>query len=152
MKKFSFLLLGLTIVMFIGFITTTEAITFDQLPQVKQSEHWIVSLKEAKNDPRIEKPDPRKFDTYELEIQNKSGQLGTVMARVYRDEPESTVRYGLAILEGDKTADLSRLDGKAINPAISVSKTAEKIEVDILWTTGEEGDRPYKETFVFTQE
>ncbi|TSB47646.1 hypothetical protein [Alkalicoccobacillus porphyridii] len=152
MKKFSFIILTLTILMWIGFVTTTQALTFDQLPQVKQSDHWIVSIKEAKNDPRLEKPNPRKFDTYELEIQNKSGQLGRVMARVYRDEPDSTVRYGLAILEAEKTAHLSELDGTAIHPAISVSKAAKKIEVDVLWTTGEEGDRPYKETFIFSQE
>ncbi|MCM2677266.1 hypothetical protein [Alkalicoccobacillus plakortidis] len=141
----------LSVLLTFGVLTMrTQALTFDELPQVKESEHWTVSIKEAKNDSRLEKPDPKKFDTYELEIQNKSGQLGSVMVRAYRDEAKTNVRYGLAILDEQRAVDLTKLDGKAVHSALSVTKKAKQIEIDVLWTSGEEGDRPYKETFVFT--
>ncbi|MDQ0207627.1 hypothetical protein [Alkalicoccobacillus murimartini] len=152
MRKHRIWIVGLlSVLMTFGILTIkTQALTFDELPQVQESDHWIISIKEATNDTRIEKPDPKKFDTYELDIQNKAGQLGSVIVRAYRDEAQTNVRYGLAVLDEQRSEELTKLDGKAVYSAMSVTEKAKKIEVDVLWTSGEEGDRPYKETFVFT--
>ncbi|MFK3937400.1 hypothetical protein ACI2JA_07780 [Alkalihalobacillus sp. NPDC078783] len=142
----------------IGFIlffnlssTPGQAVTFKDLPQVKESDHWIVSLNVATNDSRIQKPNPKAFDTYELEVENKKGDMGAVMVRAYRDEPDTDVRYGLAIMDERQTKGLLTLGGAASYSAMSVTKKAKQIEIDVLWTTGVEGDRPYKETFIFKQ-
>ncbi|MEK4563497.1 hypothetical protein MKX54_02260 [Alkalihalobacillus sp. FSL R5-0424] len=128
-----------------------QAITFKDLPQVQESDHWIVSLKDATNDSRIQKPNPKTFDTYELEVENKKGDMGAVIVRAYRDEPDTDVRYGLAIMDEQQTKGLLTLGGTATYSAMSVTKKAKQIEIDVLWTTGVEGDRPYKETFIFKQ-
>lgn len=145
------IILGVWILIMLDTANPMQAISFPQLPESKQSDHWQVSIKEAKNDPRIEKPNPRKFDTYELEVQNISGEYEAVMVRIYRNEPKTTVRYGLALMDGEKTAALKNLEGNATHPAISVTKAASRLEVDVLWTE-EEGGRPYKETFIFSNE
>jgi hypothetical protein len=146
-------LLGVIVFVLLFNVSATQgqAVTFKELPQVKESDQWIVSLNVATNDSRIQKPNPKLFDTYELKVENKLGDMGAVMVRAYRDEPDTDVRYGLAIMDERQTKGLLTLGGAATYSAMSVTKKAKQIEVDVLWTTGVEGDRPYKETFIFKQ-
>jgi|GEM_PF-3461204 len=151
MKK-AFLMIFATITLSIFSSNSACALSLNQLPTAKNSDHWKVTFdKPDINDEKLKKD---VFNVYSLDIKNIGDKVYDPQIEVYRDEPNTRTMYWLF------TSGVSPLKQDFHHQNMPVSSNAKNIEIVITWreqpyekmTNGEKySARKYKQTFVFKQ-
>ncbi|AWD67328.1 MULTISPECIES: hypothetical protein [Priestia] len=150
MRK-SLLLFSFALMVF-AFSTTIKAnaLTFDQLPTTQKSGQWTVEIDKVKDShPEDMKPKKGVYQTYGLTIQNTKNDATDVKVELFRDEENTTTKYGIVNTERETLSKNAEYPFQFAN--FPLSEKAKELEVVITWK--EKGsDRNYQERFTFSQD
>lgn len=152
----------MTIFLFSNLSTNTEtkALTFDELPIKQTSKNWSVKIEEdLLGEKGPTKPKTGEYNAYSLKVESVGDDLHTVKINMYRDEPNSTVKYSLYWCPDDN--DCNKINhnraislanqmkkGKPYTYHFPLAEKASELEIEVIWTKEKNG-RPMKETFIF---
>ena len=150
MKKLVLSLVSLLLLFVMGTGIAVSALTIPKLPITEKSKQWEVEIaKPDEEDPHLVRAKKGLYNTYSLNLRNIGKDVQDVKVQLFRNEPNSTTRYGL--LPAIEPCHLSKSQKVALHISnFGLSDKAEELTVLVTWKEKNE-TRDYQETFTFQQ-